>query len=196
MPRREAREGSARARWPSSGGRPCDLHRRIAAVVLEALPDAIIVGDSTEPVYAGNQFYEAPGDRAPGSTPAPATARWAIACRPAIGAKLAAPDRPVVALVGDGGLQFTLRELASAVESRDAARDRAVWNNDGYGEIKTYMLERQIAPIGVDIFTPDFLAIAKGFGCESDPHRELRSIDEGTEIRRQAPPADTPRNSR
>ena len=35
----------------------------------------------------------------------------------AIGAKLARPERPVVALVGDGGLQFTLPELASAVEA-------------------------------------------------------------------------------
>ena len=29
------------------------------------------------------------------------------------------------------------------------------------------MLERQIAPIGVDIFTPDLLAIARGFGCKA-----------------------------
>ncbi len=42
-----------------------------------------------------------------------------------------------------------------------------LWNNEGYGEIKTYMLERQIAPVGVDIFTPNFLAIAKGFGCQA-----------------------------
>jgi len=40
-----------------------------------------------------------------------------------------------------------------------------VWNNNGYGEIKKYMVERDIPPIGVDIYTPDFIAIAKGFGC-------------------------------
>jgi acetolactate synthase-1/2/3 large subunit len=50
-----------------------------------------------------------------------------------------------------------------------------VWNNRGYGEIKRYMAERGIPQIGVDIYTPDFLAIARGFGCrairaESLPH--------------------------
>ena len=52
-----------------------------------------------------------------------------------------------------------------------------LWNNDGYGEIKTYMLERQIAPIGVDIFTPDFLAIARGFGCQAVRPGEFRGTE-------------------
>ncbi|HEY1386387.1 MAG TPA: thiamine pyrophosphate-dependent enzyme, partial [Dongiaceae bacterium] len=42
-----------------------------------------------------------------------------------------------------------------------------LWNNNGYGEIKSYMVARQIHPIGVDIFTPDFQLLAKGFGCEA-----------------------------
>jgi acetolactate synthase-1/2/3 large subunit len=42
-----------------------------------------------------------------------------------------------------------------------------VWNNRGYGEIKKYMAERGIPQIGVDIYTPDFLAIARGFGCRA-----------------------------
>jgi acetolactate synthase-1/2/3 large subunit len=40
-----------------------------------------------------------------------------------------------------------------------------VWNNPGFGEIKKYMVERDIPPIGVDIYTPEFIAIAPGFGC-------------------------------
>ena len=42
-----------------------------------------------------------------------------------------------------------------------------VWNNRGYGEIKKYMVERGIPQIGVDIYTPDFLTIARGFGCRA-----------------------------
>jgi acetolactate synthase-1/2/3 large subunit len=72
----------------------------------------------------------------------------------------------VVALVGDGGLQFTLPELASAIEARTAVIV-LLWNNEGYGEIKRYMQERGIPTIGVDIHTPDLLAIARGFGCEA-----------------------------
>ena len=115
-----------------------------------------------------------------------------------IGAKLAAPDRPVVVLVGDGGFQFTIGELAAAVEAK-VGLIVLLWNNDGYGEIKTYMLDRQIAPIGVDIFTPDFLAIARGFGCQAmrpENFEELgrafgaayaRSVPTVIEIRADAP---------
>ncbi len=82
----------------------------------------------------------------------------------AVGAKLAAPDRPVIALIGDGGIQFTLPELASAVEA-NAPIIVLLWNNLGYGEIKRYMQNRSIQLIGVDIYTPDLHAIASGFGC-------------------------------
>jgi acetolactate synthase I/II/III large subunit len=70
-----------------------------------------------------------------------------------------------VCLIGDGGLQFTIQELASAREAETPVIV-LLWNNNGYGEIKTYMVSRQIHPIGVDIFTPDFQMIGKGFGCE------------------------------
>ena len=55
----------------------------------------------------------------------------------AIGAKLAEPGRPVISLMGDGGIQFTLPELASAVEARVGVIV-LLWNNQGYGEIKRY----------------------------------------------------------
>ena len=112
-------------------------------MVQQALPDAIIVGDQTEPVYAGNQFFRPAQPRSWfNSSTGYGTLGYALPA--AIGAKLAAPDRPVVALVGDGGLQFTLPELASAVEA-EAPVIVLVWNNQAYGEIKTYMVEQGIA---------------------------------------------------
>jgi acetolactate synthase-1/2/3 large subunit len=63
-------------------------------------------------------------------------------------------------------LQFTLPELASAIEAR-APIIVLLWNNEGYGEIKRYMQERGIPTIGVDIYTPDLLGIARGFGCSA-----------------------------
>ncbi|MBP3864556.1 MAG: hypothetical protein J6F32_08760, partial [Pseudomonas sp.] len=71
---------------------------------------------------------------------------------------------PVLCLIGDGGLQFTLAELASAVEAQTPIIV-LLWNNQGYGEIKKYMLNRAIEPVGVDIYTPDFIAVAKALGC-------------------------------
>ncbi len=152
------RQAIAQCWWPA-----VTLHRRIAGRVLDALPNAILAGDSTEPVYALNQCYEAPQPRAYfNSSTGYGTLGYGLPA--GIGAKLAAPDRPVVVLIGDGGLQFTIAELAAAVEA-EVPLIVLLWNNHGYAEIKNYMLERKIATIGVDIFTPDFQAIAKGFGC-------------------------------
>ncbi len=138
-------------------------HGRILDMIAEALPGVVIVGDSTQPVYGGNLFYEAAGPRRYfNSSTGYGTLGYGLPA--AFGAKLALPDTPVVSLIGDGGLQFTIGELATAVEL-ELGLPILVWNNEGYGEIKRYMLERDIPTIGVDIYTPDFIAIAKGFGC-------------------------------
>jgi acetolactate synthase-1/2/3 large subunit len=52
----------------------------------------------------------------------------------AIGAKFAAPDRPVVAVCGDGGFLMTANAVATAVEY-DLPIVWVVWNNSGYGSI-------------------------------------------------------------
>ncbi|WP_119301595.1 5-guanidino-2-oxopentanoate decarboxylase [Dongia deserti] len=164
------RDGAARAA-AARDAVLADLSRTYRAclhlmeTVRDALPGAVLVGDSAQPVYAGCICYPS---AAPRSWFCSATGYGTLgyALPAAIGAQLAAADRPVVCLIGDGGLQFTIAELASA---REAGTPVIVllWNNNGYGEIKTYMVSRQIHPIGVDIFTPDFQVLAKGFGCEA-----------------------------
>jgi acetolactate synthase-1/2/3 large subunit len=161
------------AQWPNSW----HGQRLTLEAVQETLPEVIIVGDSTQPVYSGNHLFE---PHAPRSWFNSATGYGTLgyALPAAVGAKLAAPGRPVMALIGDGGLQFTLPELASAIEAR-APIIILLWNNDGYGEIKRYMQERGIPTIGVDIYTPDLLAIAKGFGClaeRADSWERLRRL--------------------
>jgi acetolactate synthase-1/2/3 large subunit len=139
------------------------VHGRLLDLVAATLPGVIIVGDSTQPVYGGNLFYEAAAPRRYfNSSTGYGTLGYGLPA--ALGARLALPDTPVVSLIGDGGLQFTLAELATAVEL-ELGVPVLVWNNNGYGEIKRYMQERDIPTIGVDIYTPDFVAIAKGFGC-------------------------------
>ncbi len=155
------REQVAALWWPAVA-----VHQRLLALVQAALPDAVIVGDQTQPVYAGNQFFAPAGPRSWfNSSTGYGTLGYALPA--AIGAKLAAAGRPVVALIGDGGLQFTLPELAAAVEAKVPVVV-LVWNNQGYGEIKTYMAEKGIPEIGVDIYTPDLVAIARGYGCAAD----------------------------
>jgi acetolactate synthase-1/2/3 large subunit len=162
-----------REHWPAAW----NGHRRVLDLIQETLPEVIIVGDSTQPVYSGNHLFEAAHPHSWfNSSTGFGTLGYGLPA--AIGARLAAPKRPVLALVGDGGLQFTMPELASAVEARTPIIV-LLWNNRGYGEIKRYMKNRAIAPIGVDLHTPDFLQLAQRFGCEavraeSLPHlREL-----------------------
>jgi acetolactate synthase-1/2/3 large subunit len=141
-------------------------HGQFLDLIAQTLPEVIIVGDSTQPVYGGNLFYEAASPRSYfNSSTGYGTLGYGLPA--ALGAKLALPRRHVVSLIGDGGLQFTLNELATAVELKLAV-PILVWNNNGYGEIKKYMVDRGIPLIGVDIYTPDFIAIAKGFGCAAE----------------------------
>jgi acetolactate synthase-1/2/3 large subunit len=141
------------------------------ATVQEALPGVILVGDSTQLIYSANMFYRAEQPRSYfNSSTGYGTLGYALPA--ALGAKLARPGRPVVALVGDGGLQFTLGELATAVELA-LPISILLWNNRGYGEIKRYMADRGIPQIGVDIYTPDFLTIARGFGCRAERAESL-----------------------
>lgn len=138
-------------------------HQRLLAIVAQALPGVIIAGDSTQPVYGGNLVHEPDAPRSWfNSSTGFGTLGYGLPA--AIGARLGGGGRPVVCLIGDGGLQFTLPELACAVEAQ-APVIVILWNNSGYGEIKRYMTERDIEPVGVDIFTPDFMTLARGFGC-------------------------------
>ena len=146
--------------WPAVAA-----HRRVLDAVDEMLPGAVVAGDQTQPVYGGNQFFAPAGPRSWfNSSTGYGTLGYGLPA--AIGAKLAAPDRPVVALIGDGGIQFTLPELATAVEAGTPVVV-LLWNNRGYGEIRTCMTDAGIEPIGVDIHTPDFIGLARAFGCRA-----------------------------
>jgi acetolactate synthase I/II/III large subunit len=168
LPPREAGWGAPRVRAvrdavDASYDGPIRSQAALLDTVLDTLPDAVIVGDSTRPVYAGNFAFEAAAPRSWfNSSTGYGTLGYGLPA--AIGARLATNNRPVICLIGDGGLQFTLPELASAVEAAVPVIV-LLWNNRGYAEIRKYMVERDIEPIGVDIYTPDFLALARGFGC-------------------------------
>jgi thiamine pyrophosphate-dependent acetolactate synthase large subunit-like protein len=84
----------------------------------------------------------------------------------AIGAKLARPDAPVIALLGDGGVMFTIAELASAAQLR-LPLPVVVVDNSGYGEIKAEMVDRGDPVHAVDLESPDFVALGRALGCHA-----------------------------
>ncbi|GAA1660328.1 5-guanidino-2-oxopentanoate decarboxylase [Fodinicola feengrottensis] len=84
----------------------------------------------------------------------------------AIGAKLAEPDTPVVALEGDGGLMFTVAELATAAQL-GLPLPVLIVDNGGYGEIRNEMAERGDPVHAVDLGHPDFVALGQSLGCHA-----------------------------
>ncbi len=164
----QARAATLRAELETTWDAPTRAQTLFLHTVLEELPDAVFVGDSTQPVYTGNLTFNPQKPRRWfNSSTGYGTLGYALPA--AIGAWLGGQEvrnnrPPVVCLIGDGGLQFTLPELASAVEARTPIIV-LLWNNQGYEEIKKYMVNRAIEPVGVDIYTPDFIAVAKGLGC-------------------------------
>jgi len=93
----------------------------------------------------------------------------------AIGAKLGLPERQVVAIAGDGSLLFTLPELVAAVELR-LSLPVIVWNNRSYAEIAFDMDRKNIQRTGVELTTPDFQLVAKGFGCRAKRPESLAAF--------------------
>lgn len=139
-------------------------HLPMIEALWEAYPNAILVGDSAEPSYTATCAGRAPGSRQwfTGST---GFGTLGYALPAAIGAQIARPDAPVIALAGDGGALYTIPELAAAAEA-GAPVILLIWNNDGYGEIRSYMQSNQIQTAGVDLSPIDFAALAKGFGAQ------------------------------
>ncbi len=135
-----ARAGAARqaARAELAGLHP-DMPAQLAMVeaICDAIPGAIIVGDSTQPVYAANLYHD--HDR-PGGWFNAATGYGALGFAPgaAVGAALGAAGTPVVCLIGDGGLQFSPGELRTAVDE-GLPITFVVWNNAGFREIAEAM---------------------------------------------------------
>jgi len=80
-----------------------------------------------------------------------------------IGAAIADPQAAVVVLSGDGGLMFSIQELATAAAER-ICLPVVVFCNGGYGEIRNEMADAGMAPIAVDLPAPDFAALAVAMG--------------------------------
>ncbi|MGV7214610.1 thiamine pyrophosphate-dependent enzyme [Bradyrhizobium sp. UFLA05-112] len=82
----------------------------------------------------------------------------------ALGAKVANPDKPVVAITGDGGFMFGVQELATAVQFNIAVVT-LVFNNNAYGNVRRDQRERfDGRVVASDLVNPDFVKLAESFG--------------------------------
>ena len=86
----------------------------------------------------------------------------------ALGAKMGAPNREVVAVIGDGGYQMTIQELGTIFQTNSAVKI-VVLNNDFLGMVRQWQqmfFEKRYA--STELVNPDFVAIAKGYHIEAD----------------------------
>jgi acetolactate synthase-1/2/3 large subunit len=83
----------------------------------------------------------------------------------ALGAKVAHPDRPVVAITGDGGFMFAVQELATAVQFKIGVVT-LVFNNNAYGNVRRDQIQEfDGRVVASDLVNPDFVKLAESFGA-------------------------------
>jgi thiamine pyrophosphate-dependent acetolactate synthase large subunit-like protein len=127
--------------------------------------DAILAGDSTMACYYG-ALSNLPLHRPRSFLYPTGVGTLGYGLPASIGAKVAAPDRQVVAMLGDGGVMFTIAELAAAAQAR-LAIPVIIVDNGGYGEIRNEMADRHDAVHAVELGTVDFPALARALGCHA-----------------------------
>jgi acetolactate synthase-1/2/3 large subunit len=82
----------------------------------------------------------------------------------ALGAKVANPDKPVVAITGDGGFMFGVQELSTAVQFNIGVVT-LVFNNNSYGNVRRDQRTRfDGRVVAADLVNPDFVKLAESFG--------------------------------
>ncbi|MGZ3845482.1 MAG: biosynthetic-type acetolactate synthase large subunit [Flavisolibacter sp.] len=84
----------------------------------------------------------------------------------AIGAKYGAPDRTVVAVIGDGGFQMTIQELGTIMQFKPNVKI-LILNNQFLGMVRQWQqLFHDRRYSFVNITSPDFVQVAKGYGIQ------------------------------
>jgi acetolactate synthase-1/2/3 large subunit len=85
----------------------------------------------------------------------------------AIGAKYGAPDRTVIAIIGDGGMQMTVQELGTIMQFGIDVKI-LILNNEFLGMVRQWQqLFHDKRYSFVNITSPDFVMVAKGYGIEA-----------------------------
>jgi thiamine pyrophosphate-dependent acetolactate synthase large subunit-like protein len=170
--RRAALEQQARRSW---NNQPISIERLSSEVNRLIDSDAIVVTELISEEQVADAYFELSRDGRGRRhfTTAGGCLGWGVAN--AIGAKIAQPDRQVVALVGDGSFQFGVQALWTAVRY-EVPVAVVVWNNGAYQANRKFLHQyggRAAATgryPGCSIDSPpiDHVSIAKGYGVEAE----------------------------
>ncbi len=163
-----------------------DLHRSLTAQypnemrTLEGIRgvlarDAVVVGDATVPNYRASRclpFYEPNTYLGPNS--------WAglgFGFPAGLGAKVGAPEKQVVVITGDGGFQYNIQELGTALQY-GISPVVLVFNDNAWGVLKGMQRDTFNGRyMGTELRNPDFVKLAEAYGAGAS---RVRSLDELT----------------
>ncbi len=133
------------------------------SAIRAALPDnGIAVFDITQLGHASRVLWPVYQPRTFLDSGFQGTLGWAFPT--ALGAQVARPDAPVIAITGDGGFGFTLNELATAAQFR-IPLVTIVMNDNAYGNVqRTQVEDFGNRTLCTDLQNPDFAKLADAFG--------------------------------
>lgn len=160
----------------------CDI---LANLRKELRDDAILVSGVTNIGYWSHLAYPV---RRPRTYLTPSySATLGYAFPTALGAKVAAPDKPVVCLVGDGGFMYACTELATAVRY-GINLIAVIFTDNAFGSTKTdQQINFQGRVLGTELNNPDFAKLAELFGAKgmkADPERLGNALGEALQAKR------------
>ena len=93
----------------------------------------------------------------------------------ALGAKVARPEKPVVAVIGDGGFLFNAQELATAVQQKINVV-AVVFNDNAYGNVARDLDEDWGGNFGAALHNPDFMKLADAYGVHGMRAKEPTDV--------------------
>ena len=134
------------------------------AAVRAAMPDdGILISGMTQMGYYARGFY--PTYQPKSFITSSYSGNLGYAFPTALGAKVAQPDKAVVALSGDGGFMFNSQELSTAVQYGINAVV-VVFNDNAYGNVLRDQVNRfNGRTLGVDLHNPDFMKLCEAYGA-------------------------------
>jgi acetolactate synthase-1/2/3 large subunit len=142
--------------------RRAHVEMRYLDMVRRSLPrTSALVVDNTVLGYWAEYFY--PSYQPGGLVAAKGSALLGFAFPAAMGVKVACPEKPVVAVIGDGGFLYTAQELATCVR-HNIAFPVIVVNDSAYGVIRFLQKSAYQEEYESQLTNPDFVAFARSFG--------------------------------
>ncbi len=141
--------------------------------------EAVIVADVGQNQMMSARYYRF--KKTDGYITSGGSGTMGFALPAAMGAKIAAPGREVVAIVGDGGFQMTIQELGTIMQEKLPVKI-LILNNNYLGMVRQWQelfFEKRYS--FVDMKNPDFIQIAKGFFIDGERINERKNLNDAME---------------